>query len=112
MKYRVMKINETYIYYLIFSDFVGGSTEEEKKEILSGKINEFRSDIDKNLGNETIQICYELYFDKKGKCYKIKYDIYVLYGDEEIEIEDSDKGSAEMLKKEITDFLILDWYEV
>lgn len=107
-----MRINEAYIYYLIFSDFVGGSTEEEKREILSGKMNEFRSDFDKDFGNETIQICYELYFDKKGKCYRIKYDIYVLYGDEEIEIEDSDKGSAEMLKKEITDFLILDWYEV
>lgn len=106
-----MKINETYVYYLIFSDFVGGSTEEEKKEILSGKINEFRSDIDKDLGNETIQICYELYFDKKGKCNKIKYDIYRLYGDEEIEVEDSEKGHAEMLKKEITDFLILYWYE-
>lgn len=75
-------------------------------------MNEFRSDFEKDFRNETIQICYELYFDKKGKCYKIKYDIYVLYGDEEIEIEDSDKGSAEMLKKEITDFLILDWYEV
>lgn len=106
-----MKINETYIYYLIFSDFAGGSTEEEKKEILSGKINEFRSDIDKDLGNETIQICYELYFDKKGKCNKIKYDIYLLYGDEGIEVEDSEKGHAEMLKKEITDFLILYWYE-
>lgn len=107
-----MRIKEAYIYYLIFSYFVGGSTEEEKREILSGKMNEFRSDFEKDFRNETIQICYELYFDKKGKCYKIKYDIYVLYGDEEIEIEDSDKGSAEMLKKEITDFLILDWYEV
>lgn len=107
-----MKINETYIYYLIFSDFVGGSTEEEKKEILSGKINEFRSDIDKDLGNETIQICYELYFDKKGKCYKVKYDIYAIYGDEEIEVEESEKGCAEMLKKEITDFLLCYWYEI
>lgn len=107
-----MKINESYIYYLIFSDFAGGSTEEEKREIFSGKINEFSSDFDKELETETIQICYELYFDKKGKCYKIKYDIYVLYGDEEIEIENSEKGRAEMLKKEITDFLILDWYEV
>lgn len=106
-----MNINETYIYYLIFSDFVGGSTEEEKKEILSGKINEFSSDIDKDFSNETVQICYELYFDKKGKCYKIKYDVYLLYGDEEIEVEDSEKGRAEMLKKEITDFLILYWYE-
>lgn len=105
-----MKINETYVYYLIFSDFVGGSTEEEKKEILSGKINKFRSDFDKDFGNETVQTCYELYFDK-GKCYKIKYDVYILYGDEEIEVEDSDKGRAEILKKEITDFLILDWYE-
>lgn len=106
-----MKINETYIYYLIFSDFVGGSTEEEKKEILSGNLNRFRSDIDKDFGNETIQICYELYFDKKGKCYKVKYDIYAIYGDEEIEVEESEKGHAEMLKKEITDFLILYWYE-
>lgn len=106
-----MKINETYIYYLIFSDFVGGSTEEEKKKILSGNLNRFRSDIDKDFGNETIQICYELYFDKKGKCYKVKYDIYALYGDEEIEVEESEKGHAEMLKKEITDFLILYWYE-
>lgn len=107
-----MKINETYIYYLIFSDFVGGSTEEEKKEILSGKINEFRSDIDKDLGNETIQICYELYFDKNGKCYKVKYDIYAIYGDEEIEVEESEKGCAEMLKTEITDFLLCYWYEI
>lgn len=107
-----MKINETYIYYLIFSDFVGGSTEEEKKEILSGKINEFSSDIDKDFGNETVQICYELYFDKKGKCYKIKYDVYLLYGDEEIEVEDSEKGHAEILKKEITDFLLCYWYEI
>ena len=106
-----MKINETYIYYLIFSDFVGGSTEEEKKEILSGNLNRFRSDIDKDFGNETIQICYELYFYKKGKCYKVKYDIYAIYGDEEIEVEESEKGHAEMLKKEITDFLILYWYE-
>ena len=107
-----MKINETYIYYLIFSDFVGGSTEEEKKEILSGKINEFRSDIDKDLGNETIQICYELYFDKKRECHKVKYDIYAIYGDEEIEVEESEKGRAEMLKKEITDFLLCYWYEI
>lgn len=106
-----MKINETYVYYLIFSDFVGGSTEEEKKEILSGNLNLFRSDFDKDFGQETIQICYELYFDKKGKCYKVKYDIYAIYGDEEIEVEDSEKGHAEMLKKEITDFLILYWYE-
>ena len=106
-----MRINEAYIYYLIFSHFVGGSTEEEKREILYGKMSEFRADFDKDFGNESIQICYELYFDKKGKCYKIKYDIYVLYGDEEIEIEDSDKGRAEMLKKEITDFLMCYWYE-
>lgn len=106
-----MKINETYVYYLIFSDFVGGSTEEEKKEILSGNLNLFRSDFDKDFGQETIQICYELHFYKKGKCYKIKYDIYTLYRDEEIEVEDSEKGHAEMLKKEITDFLILYWYE-
>lgn len=106
-----MKINETYIYYLIFSDFVGGSTEEEKKEILSGNLSLFRSDIDKDFGKETTQICYELHFDKKGKCYKINYDVYLLYGDEEIEVEDSEKGHAETLKKEITDFLIFDWYE-
>lgn len=106
-----MKINETYIYYLIFSDFVNGSTEEEKTEIFSGKINKFKSDFDKDFGNETVQICYELYFDKKGKCYKIIYDVYLPYGDEEIEVEDSEKGHAEMLKKEITDFLIFDWYE-
>lgn len=105
-----MKINETYIYYLIFSDFVNGSTEEEKTEIFSGKINKFRSDFDKDFGNETIQICYELYFDK-GKCYRIKYDVYILYGDEEIEVEDSEKVYAEILKKGITDFLTLDWYE-
>ena len=107
-----MKINETYIYYLIFSDFVGGSTEEEKKEILSGNLNRFRSDIDKDFGQGTIQICYELHFDKKGKCYKIKYDIYTLYRDEEIEVEESKKGCAEMLKKEITDFLLCYWYEI
>lgn len=107
-----MKINETYIYYLIFSDFVGGSTEQEKKEISSGKINEFGSGIEKDLGDETIQICYELYFDKKGECYKIKYQIYNLYGDEEIEIEDSEKGCTEMFKKEITYFLLCYWYEI
>lgn len=105
-----MKINEAYIYYLVFSDFVGGSTEEEKK-ILSGNLNIFGSDIDKDFGNETIQIRYELYFDKKGKCYKVKYDIYAIYGDEEIEVEESGKGHEERFKKEITDFLTLYWYE-
>lgn len=106
-----MKINETYVYYLIFSDFVGGSTEEEKKEILSGNLNLFRSDFDKDFGDETIQICYELHFDN-GKCYKIKYDIYMLYRDEEIDVEESEKGRTEMFKKEITDFLSCYWYEI
>ena len=39
-----MKINEEYIYYIIFSDFVSGSTEEEKNRILSGEINKFNTD--------------------------------------------------------------------
>lgn len=107
-----MKINELYIYYLIFSDFVSGSTEEEKKEIFSGKINDFRSDIDKGLGDENIQVCYCLYFDNKGKCYKLKYEVYNIYGDEEIEIEDAGKECTERLKKEITEFLLFGWYEV
>ena len=107
-----MKINESYIYYLIFSDFVKGSTEEEKIEIFTGKINDFRSDIDKNFGDIYTQLCYALYFDKKGKCYKIKYEIYNIYGDEEIEIEDSGEECYERLKKEITNFLSCYWYEI
>lgn len=107
-----MKINEAYIYYIIFSDFVSGSTEEEKEEIFSGKINEFSTDTNKDFGDLIIQVCYDLYFDKKGKCYKFKYEIYNIYGDEEIEIEDVGKECAERLKKEITEFLLFGWYEV
>lgn len=107
-----MKINEEYIYYIIFSDFVSGSTEEEKKRILSGEINKFNTDTNKDFGDVIIQVCYELYFDKKGKCYKFKYEIYNIYGDEEIEIEDVGKECAERLKKEITNFLLFEWYEV
>lgn len=107
-----MKINELYIYYLIFSDFVSGSTEEEKKEIFSGKIKDFRSDIDKDLGDVNIQVCYDLYFDKKGKCYKLRYEIYNICGDEEIEIEDAGEEYTDRLKKEITEFLLFGWYEV
>jgi len=106
-----MKINESYIYYIIFSDFVSGSTEEEKNEIFSGKINKFRTDTNKDFGDLIIQVCYDLYFDK-GKCCKVKYVIYNIYGDEEIEIEDVGKECAERLKKEITEFLLHDWYEV
>lgn len=106
-----MKINESYIYYIIFSDFINGSTEEEKNEIFSGKINKFRTDTNKDFGDLIIQVCYDLYFDK-GKCYKVKYVIYNIYGDEEIEIEDVGKECAERLKKEITEFLLCEWYEV
>lgn len=106
-----MKINESYIYYIIFSDFINGSTEEEKNEIFSGKINKFRTDTNKDFGDLIIQVCYDLYFDK-GKCYKVKYVIYNIYGDEEIEIEDVGKECAERLKKEITNFLLCEWYEV
>ena len=59
-----------------------------------------------------IQVCYDLYFDEKGKCYKFKYEIYNIYGDEEIEIEDAGEECAERLKKEITNFLLFEWYEV
>lgn len=107
-----MKINEAYIYYIIFSDFINGSTEEEKNEIFSGKINEFSTDTNKDFGDLIIQVCYDLYFDKKGKCHKFKYEIYNIYGDEEIEIEDVGKECAERLKKEITNFLLFEWYEV
>lgn len=106
-----MKINESYIYYIIFSDFVSGSTEEEKNEIFSGKINKFSTDTNKDFGDLIIQVCYDLYFDK-GKCYKLKYVIYNIYGDEEIEIEDVGKECAERFKKEITNFLLCEWYEV
>lgn len=106
-----MKINEAYIYYIIFSDFINGSTEEEKNEIFSGKINKFRTDTNKDFGDLIIQVCYDLYFDK-GKCYKVKYVIYNIYGDEEIEIEDAGEECADRLKKEITEFLLCEWYEV
>lgn len=106
-----MKINESYIYYIIFSDFISGSTEEEKNEIFSGKINKFRTDTNKDFGDLIIQVCYDLYFDK-GKCYKFKYEIYNIYGDEEIEIEDAGEECADRLKKEITEFLLCEWYEV
>lgn len=107
-----MKINESYIYYIIFSDFVSGSTEEEKNEIFSGKMNKFGTDTNKDFGDVLIQVCYDLYFDKKGKCYKFKYEIYNIYGDGEIEIEDVGKECADRLKKEITEFLLFGWYEV
>lgn len=107
-----MKINEAYIYYIIFSDFVSGSTEEEKNEIFSGKMNKFGTDTNKDFGDVLIQVCYDLYFDKKGKCYKFKYEIYNIYGDEEIEIEDAGEECAERFKKEITEFLLHEWYEV
>lgn len=107
-----MKINEAYIYYIIFSDFISGSTEEEKNEIFSGKINKFRTDANKDFGDLIIQVCYDLYFDKKGKCYKFKYDIYNIYGDEEIEIEGAGEECAKRFKKEITEFLLHDWHEV
>lgn len=107
-----MKINEAYIYYIIFSDFINGSTEEEKNEIFSGKINKFSTDTNKDFGDLIIQVCYDLYFDKKGKCYKFKYEIYNIYGDEEIEIEDVGEEYTERLKKEITEFLSFGWYEV
>lgn len=106
-----MKINESYIYYIIFSDFISGSTEEEKNEIFSGKINKFHTDTNKNFGDLIIQVCYDLYFDK-GKCYNSKYEIYNIYGDEEIEIEDAGEECADRLKKEITEFLLCEWYEV